>query len=85
MFHLFNAKKIKQRCAVTNKTIRRDIRMLKYMISSYADSGKDHIEVSYRDSEWRTRYYWMNYFIERGFKVVNKSSASKVDSITISW
>lgn len=87
MVHLlFNAKRMKRRTAMTGKTVARDIRRLKYRIKLYADSGDDYIDVSARDTEWRTRYYWMQYFLDRGFSIT-KSGAnnSRPEYIVIGW
>ncbi len=88
MLHLlFNAKKMKKRATMSSQTVTRDIRRLKWRIKSYSDLyGDKYIKVTARDIEWRTRYYWTQYFLDRGFSITrHKADENDVDSIVIGW
>ena len=41
--------------------------------------------IEYPDIVWRTRYYWVGYFVERGFSVKLHKNDNRVDFIRISW
>ena len=86
MMHLFfNAKRVAAMSALNGRAIKRDRRTIKNMIKMWArDGGRQYIDISSADTEWRTRFYWMNYFEDRGFSVEVKNKPS-FDCIRISW
>ena len=85
MKYLFNAKKMRSKASVTSRVIRRDIRRIKERSNLWAEYPDNSIEISWNDREWRTRYYWEDYFIKRGFSVTHRSSESRGDSVKIGW
>ena len=81
---MFNAQKMRNRGKISKWTVMRDIMKIKQMIRWFAKDGVDNYKVYRSSPQYRTKDFWADYFIKKGFSV-QKGMWRTEECVIISW
>lgn len=83
----FSAEKIRNKQERLGGNVKRDIRRLKEKIRSTArfSPADDYIRVSSHSIEYANKEQWKDYFLQRGFSVVDTTDRFGFEETRIYW